>query len=248
MAWRVANSLNVLLNQLNALAPRRSKASDGSIGDTSHSSRSSDHNPWYGPGIVTARDFTHDPGGGLDCHKLAAWLIASRDRRIKYIIWNHRILSGNGGPSPWVWRAYDGPSAHTKHLHLSVVANPSCDDTRTWNLGASQPATVPTQEDPNVKNLVLANKLGADGKPTGEIWVGDGITRRHVADSNELDGLRFWIQAKGGDNAVHNFGDLRVLGKVDPATVPVQIDYDRFVKDVVAQLSAALGTLRFDAE
>ena len=44
MAWRVARSLDVLLGQLNALAPERSKASDGSIGDAAHASRSSDHN------------------------------------------------------------------------------------------------------------------------------------------------------------------------------------------------------------
>src|SRR5829696_1398678 len=99
--WRVARALDTLLGQLNAHAPRRNKASDGAIGDTDHQNRSSDHNPWYGPGIVTARDFTHDPGGGLDCQWLANTLVANRDPRIKYLIWNRRIWQGS-------WRAYSG--------------------------------------------------------------------------------------------------------------------------------------------
>jgi hypothetical protein len=140
MAWRVARSLNILLGQLNALAPRRSKISDGSIGDTAHASRDSDHNPWYGPGIVTARDFTHDIAGGLNCHNLAAILISYRDPRIKYIIWNGRIVSGNGGPSPWQWRPYSGVNPHTKHLHVSVVAGPACDNVAPWaGIGSAPP-------------------------------------------------------------------------------------------------------------
>jgi hypothetical protein len=143
MAWHVAASLDRLLSQLNARAPRRSKGSDGAIGDTAHSNRSSDHNPWYGPGTVTARDFTHDPGGGLDGQWLADRLVASRDPRIKYIIWSRRIVSGNGGPNPWTWRPYGGSNAHTKHVHVSVVAAPSCEDARDWALdgGAAAPVT-----------------------------------------------------------------------------------------------------------
>lgn len=100
-----------------------------------------------------------------------------------------------------------------------------------------------TKEDHPVKDLILAREQGGDA-----IWAGDGITRRHIADSNELDGLKFWIGQRGGDNTVHDFADLRVLGEEHPDVVPVQIDYDRFVKDVVDQLAAKLGTLRFDVE
>ncbi|UJW32063.1 hypothetical protein L3Q67_44185 [Saccharothrix sp. AJ9571] len=135
MAWRVANALDKLLAQLNALAPNRNRASDGSIGDTSHQNRDSDHNPWYGPGIVTARDFTHDPGGGLDCHWLAARLIEVRDWRIKYVIWDRRIADSR--TSPWQWRPYYGENPHTSHLHLSVMPNPSCDDVTPWDLGVA---------------------------------------------------------------------------------------------------------------
>lgn len=141
MSWIVAESLDRLLAQINALAPRRSKASDGGIGDAVHATRDSDHNPWYGPGIVTARDFTHDPVGGLDCAKLRDSLLRARDSRIKYIIFRGQIISGAGGPRPWVARRYTGPNLHSKHLHLSVVADQRCRDKSPWmlpGLGATE--------------------------------------------------------------------------------------------------------------
>lgn len=133
-SWRVARSLDTLLGQFNAAFPRRSKASDGSIGDAAHASRSSDHNPWYGPGIVTARDYTHDPANGMDIDKITDQLAASRDPRIKYIIANGYILDSRPGNNPWKWVTYRGSNAHRKHFHLSVMNSPICDDTRLWNL------------------------------------------------------------------------------------------------------------------
>jgi peptidoglycan hydrolase-like protein with peptidoglycan-binding domain len=142
VSWIVAESLERLRQQLNALAPNRSKASDGGIGDAAHASRNSDHDPWYGPGIVTARDFTNDPAGGLDCFRLRDALIRSKDSRIKYIIFNRQIISGNGGPQPWVARRYEGVNPHTKHLHLSVVADKRCRDGSPWMLpGITSPVT-----------------------------------------------------------------------------------------------------------
>jgi hypothetical protein len=134
MAWRVARSLEVLLAQFNAACPGRSKASDGSIGDADHAKRDSDHNPWYGPGVVTARDFTHDPAHGMDISVIADQLAASRDKRIKYIIANALILDTRPNCRPWKWVPYTGSNPHRKHLHLSVMNNASCDDPTPWDL------------------------------------------------------------------------------------------------------------------
>jgi hypothetical protein len=125
--------LDTLLGQLNAACPGRSKVSDGSIGDAAHATRDSDHNPWYGPGIVTARDYTHDPAHGLDIALLAVQLAGSGDTRIKYIIANGLIWSA-AGANARRWVKYAGANAHTKHLHLSVVASPACDNPAPWNL------------------------------------------------------------------------------------------------------------------
>lgn len=139
--WRVAESLLTLRNQINALSPNRSKASDGTIGDAAHASRLSDHNPWVtdgGTGVVTAIDITHDPAHGIDSEKLAQALIASRDPRIKYVISNKRICAGTDGPSPWVWRAYTGTNPHSKHVHLSVKSAKAHFDSKTpWKFDLS---------------------------------------------------------------------------------------------------------------
>lgn len=152
MTWRVARSLEVLLAQFDAASPGRSRASDGAIGNAAHVAEgwtNSDHNPWYplpNGGIVTARDFTHDPAHGMDIAAIADQLAASRDPRIKYVIANRRILDSRAGNNPWRWMPYSGPSPHTEHVHLSVMNNPSCDDLRPWRLPLfhNVPAPTPT--------------------------------------------------------------------------------------------------------
>lgn len=132
MTWRMAKSLEVLRLQLNAAYPKRSKSSDGGIGNAEHSARSSDHNPDT-DGVVKARDFTHDPKNGLDSEKLAEALRASRDPRIKYLISNRKICAGSDGPSPWAWRQYTGSNPHNHHCHISVKkAKKFYDDETPW--------------------------------------------------------------------------------------------------------------------
>jgi len=134
VSWRVAKSLLALRRVIDSRAPHRSKASDGTIGDAAHASRSSDHNPWVkdGPtGVVTAMDITHDPAGGCDAGKLAESIRASRDPRVKYIIWNRQITSST--VAPWTWRPYSGENPHTKHVHISVLPEKAqCDSEATW--------------------------------------------------------------------------------------------------------------------
>jgi hypothetical protein len=138
--WRVCKSLEKLRAQINAKAPNRNKASDGGIGDTNHKNRKSDHNPWVldgGKGVVTARDFTHDPAGGCDCTKIAESIRAARDARVKYIIWNRRICASapKNGAAAWAWRQYTGKNGHTHHVHISVQPSKSLyDSDKPWSL------------------------------------------------------------------------------------------------------------------
>jgi lysozyme family protein len=124
--WRLAASLTALRQQIDTLAPHRSKASDGSIRDAAHASRASDHNPWViddGVGVVTAIDVTHDPAGGCDAALLADTLRKGHDARIKYVISNRRIASAKaiGAVPAWAWRAYTGANPHDHHCHISVM-------------------------------------------------------------------------------------------------------------------------------
>lgn len=118
LPWRVAYAADALLAQINARAPGRSRASDGSIGDLAHQSRTSDHNAWRrvrGQPVVGARDFTHDPRGGFDSYVFARSLV--KDKRnwpyLKYVISNGQIWQ-NGK-----WIAYHGTNPHDHHAHVS---------------------------------------------------------------------------------------------------------------------------------
>lgn len=126
MSWRLAKSLETLRKQVNEKYPKRSKASDGTIGDAAHQGTVSDHNPNVA-GVVTALDLTHDPKH-LDAGKLADALVKSKDKRIKYIIWNRRIWMGR-------WEPYYGDNPHNKHVHISVAAQPTLFDDKTkWRI------------------------------------------------------------------------------------------------------------------
>ena len=136
MAWRLARSLEKLRAQVNEKWPNRSKNSDGSVGDVSHSARASDHNP-DDSGVVRAIDITHDPKGGFDSYAFADMLLKKQDRRVKYIISNRRIGSGPSGTQPGVWRKYTGKNPHDHHCHISVVPGAAGDDTSQWDIDGS---------------------------------------------------------------------------------------------------------------
>jgi hypothetical protein len=138
--WRAMSSLLVLRDQANAIAPNRSRASDGLVGDEDHQGTNSDHNPHYVPGvgseIVTALDLTHDPAHGFDSYDFAEVLRTHRDKRIKYVISNHRIFSSyaSGSRPAWAWGPYSGSDPHTNHVHISVLDAPISDTRTPWNL------------------------------------------------------------------------------------------------------------------
>lgn len=138
--WRVAKSLLKLRDQVNLMAPSRSKASDGTIGDAAHRTRNSDHNPWINNGaydVVSAMDITQDAAHGCDANAIAEAIRASRDGRVKYIIWNRQICSSSSinGAAAWSWRQYGGSNGHTHHVHISVKSDPgNYDSANDWNI------------------------------------------------------------------------------------------------------------------
>lgn len=136
--WRAAKSLLKLRKQVNQKAPGRRKDSDGTVGDASHQSRDSDHNPWIvdgAYGVVSALDITHDPAHGCNVDVLAFNIIQSRDSRIKYIIRSRKILRSypkNGRPA-WTWQPYNGSNPHVEHIHISVKSDKaSYDSEKAW--------------------------------------------------------------------------------------------------------------------
>lgn len=135
-AWRPAKSLTTLLNQVNKEYPKRSKASDGLIGDQSHASGPSDHNP-NSKGVVCALDITHDPKNGVDTYKMADSIRKKPTIDLKYIISNRKIAERENG---FKWRPYGGSNPHDHHMHVSVGRGPDgqsvqpYDNKVKWNI------------------------------------------------------------------------------------------------------------------
>lgn len=256
-AWRVARSLEVLRDEIDAAYPDRSKASDGTIGDAAHIAQGSDsdHNPWvhFPPdptGIVTALDITHDPAHGVDIDVLTDRLAATRDERIKYLIANRLIMSGAAGPSPWVWRPYSGTDPHTNHFHISVVADPRCDDTRPWDVTPRS-----THREDGIEMFTLPEGFGCIGSADPL-----DITKAIVVPVDPGPGYVAWVsmaadfgtptvrvatQQDGGAWGVkaYTYAGQRVsLGKY---TIPGQLSVIRAAKDSteMAAYQAALTAL-----
>lgn len=130
----VDRSLDVLRDEIDAVAPNRSKASDGSIGDPDHQTRVSAHNPEDTEDSsdgndpdnqVDARDFTHDPANGADMHQVTEIIRRRRDRRIRLVIFYKRIFSSYATATrkAWEWGPYSGENDHTKHAHVETNDN-----------------------------------------------------------------------------------------------------------------------------
>jgi hypothetical protein len=112
MAWHLAPSLVELRNEVNARWPRRPKGSDGTVGDTSHSARRSDHNP-NNRDSVNAFDITYP---GVDPKVIIA--AVSKHPAGNYVIFNRKIYTRSNG---WKAEPYSGASPHTEHLHVSIL-------------------------------------------------------------------------------------------------------------------------------
>lgn len=182
--WRLAPSLIAMEREADRLAPGRNRASDGSIGDSAHAARISDHNP--SDGIVHALDLTHDPAGGFDAHSRARQLAARRDPRLKYVISRGQIWNRRHG-----WRRYVGTNPHNSHAHFSVT-DESIADISPWFVGAPAPPTEEPPPPPDTSPAAEERTMIMRRHHTGEVWLydGGGLTRSHVPTIEHAAALR----------------------------------------------------------
>lgn len=128
------------------------------------------------------------------------------------------------------------------HAETSVTGkwDPGVAPSRTMDMGAYRNAILDYRGGVDVQNLIIAHATGQ-----AQHWVGNGIVRRKIANQADLEGLQHWIRQRGGNGDIAVIDSLdAVLGPEAPASVPVELDYDRFVNDVVARLKDEIrGTL-----
>ena len=120
MKPKLSHAARTLREMIDDAFPDRDRKSDGWIGDLRHSSRVSQHNP-DSNGWVRAIDIDKD----LNDQKSAAFdladqirLAAKKDKRIWYVIFNHKIASQK---SKFEWKPYDGINPHEHHIHISFT-------------------------------------------------------------------------------------------------------------------------------
>ncbi|WP_026184271.1 peptidoglycan-binding domain-containing protein [Salinispora vitiensis] len=162
MAWTVVPNLDEARDQLNRRFPKRDTRSDGSIGDTSHQSAPSSHNPdrtgrpEYGDGDhldeVRARDFDadlHDPGGVTMEQVVQLWVKLARSGAlwwVRYIIYQGRIWHRRHN---FATHAYTGSNRHMTHCHVNSDFTQAADTVRGTNWQLDQLAgTAPVRPAP----------------------------------------------------------------------------------------------------
>lgn len=92
-----------------------------------------------------------------------------------------------------------------------------------------------TQPPKGDKMLILAQELNGP-----RVFAGDGITRRHVADQEELKGLQHWLRERGQHaDVVQGFADLRVLGVDVAAALGALADDESKIISAVRDIVAA---------
>lgn len=131
MGCSPAPTLTAALAELDTLHPGRVHGGEGVCGQRANKS---DHP------IGNAMDVWHDPEHGADMNVYAAALVARRDPRVTYLIWNRRIY---GPESRYGWEGgpYTGASPHTDHLHVSIYPTARNNMGAWW--GGAQPNATP---------------------------------------------------------------------------------------------------------
>lgn len=157
MSWHLAPSLVQFRAEVDKKWPKRSKKSDGTIGDTSHAARKSDHNP-NGRGSVNAIDITYP---GVDPDIIIA--AVKKHPSAAYVIFNRHIYSAT---NKWVKEPYTGASPHTEHLHISIKQSVKAEQSDVKWFGAvakKAPAKKPTAK-PKIPAYPGAGKLKVGSK------------------------------------------------------------------------------------
>lgn len=214
MKYHLAPSLVQLRAEANAVAPDRSKASDGWIGDTAHGARKSDHNPAPPTGVVRALDLTN---AGLDVDRLIARACA--DPRTAYVISRGLIYTRDNGFRPV---RYTGSNPHSQHVHISIRHGAEhAASTASWGLavpvGQGGSTAAPT-----------AKPAARPGKPIDTI----GRTMLLNADTYRERGVHGVLCLNGAFTEITNkgaFDNLRAAGV--PYADVTDVELDALIRD-----------------
>lgn len=225
-AWKLTAGLQNLLDQINAFAPGRDHASDGTIGDAAHQAEVSGHNPddtagskaeWNGDPDsdpeVRALDVDSDFRNGVTAQTVVDHIRALRPSSVlRYMIYNRVIYTAAAG---WQGAPYTGASAHTEHVHFSGAYSQASDNDTTYNYRLEEIPVALTDDDKafitaQIATVTARDAAQADGTPTSK--VGRLALDQGIPDGTAADEDRDYAWA-----VLRNLGRklLEVEGKVD---------------------------------
>jgi hypothetical protein len=161
MAWHLAPSLVRLRGEINSKWPSRDKASDGSIGDPSHSARTSDHNP-NSRRSVNAIDIDKD---GINTSVIIAQ--AKSHPSTNYIIYRRKIYSRAHG---FRSRPYSGANPHNSHIHVSILQTSGAENSTVgWGIGSGVGPPNPPPKTTKIPKYPGLLKAGSKGPNVGTV-------------------------------------------------------------------------------
>jgi hypothetical protein len=137
-SWKVSPILVPLIAEVKAEHPG---IVVGTIGDAAHQATKSDHDPDEWNFVCAADPMIGKAFTASEAEYLFQRLLALRDARIAYVIYNRRIFSRT--VRPWKVRPYEGSDPHTGHVHVSVIHGSNPHPTTGWNVYPK-----PAQEEP----------------------------------------------------------------------------------------------------
>lgn len=221
MDWYLAPSLAVLRSEVDQRWPARSKASDGTIGDTAHQARTSDHNP-NSRGAVDAIDVT---ASGV--HVPTIITAVQRHPSAHYWIWQRQIADADDG---WRPRAYTGTNPHDHHIHISIRQSATAEqDRRPWGL------LTPPDEPEEIPPMI---RIKAKDNPARYLSNGAHIPSMDVDGALAAAGVPLVEVATSADLMAL----LPAAQAPDPVPVPVPVlDYDRLAEALLRRIATGGG-------
>jgi hypothetical protein len=207
-AWVVIPSLLKLRDEFNLVSPKRDKGSDGTIGDSSHTS-SSDHTPDEDSSKLRNKDADHtNEVHALDIDSTGPWpdgkrgdikgswfdqkihmIIATEKKRwedpkdmcrLNYIIWCGVIYDKD---NDWVGVPYHGTSdPHTGHAHFSARYETRAEsDIRSWGVYVPpKPVNPPSEDLPVDQGTFNKLMLGFMSSDAGKKAVAEAVAEMNI--------------------------------------------------------------------
>jgi hypothetical protein len=154
----LAKSLVVLTSEIEYAYP---DTTVWDIGDASHQSGYSDHNPNQCCDVVCAVDIL--PDRGLDLPEFVQHLINNPHPNLRYVIFNRKIYQRKYN---FEARDYNGKNSHKGHAHVSVGNGPdgrstsNYDSTASWEIDdLGKPAKPSKPSKPSTEQNRLGDKM-----------------------------------------------------------------------------------------